>query len=85
MGCRGARVLGFIVEEGLPDLLSLEIGARDDRSGSPWGFWGRDYQQRLAANGTRLLTPQRRRTAANLGRERGLAATRLVIESASPT
>src|SRR5579884_1559590 len=29
------------------------------------GFWGRDYAQRLAANGTTLLTPDKTRTAAN--------------------
>src|SRR5262249_61906076 len=45
------------------------------------GFWGRDYAARLAANGTTLLTPNKTRTAANLGRERALASTRLVIES----
>ncbi len=45
------------------------------------GFWGRDYEARLAANGTNLLTPAKTRTAANLGRERALASTRLVIES----
>jgi Transposase DDE domain len=45
------------------------------------GFWGRDYQARLAANSTTLLTPDRTRTAANLHRERALASTRLVIES----
>jgi len=45
------------------------------------GFWGRDYQARLAADGTTLLTPDRTRTAANLARERTLASTRLVIES----
>ena len=45
------------------------------------GFWGRDYQARLAADGTTLLTPDKTRTAANLGRERALASTRLVIES----
>jgi IS5 family transposase len=45
------------------------------------GFWGREYQTRLAANGTTLLTPDKTRTAANIGRERALAATRLVIES----
>jgi hypothetical protein len=45
------------------------------------GFWGRDYQARLAADGTALLTPDKTRTAANLGRERALASTRLVIES----
>jgi Transposase DDE domain len=45
------------------------------------GFWGRDYKARLAADGTALLTPDKRRTAANRGRERALASTRLVIES----
>jgi len=45
------------------------------------GFWGRDYARRLAAAGTTLLTPDKTRTAANLGRERALASTRLVIES----
>jgi IS5 family transposase len=45
------------------------------------GFWGRNYQARLAADGTTLLTPDKTRTAANLGRERALASTRLVIES----
>jgi Transposase DDE domain len=45
------------------------------------GFWGRDYARRLAASGTRLLTPAKTRTAANLGHERALASTRLVIES----
>jgi hypothetical protein len=45
------------------------------------GFWGRDYTARLAASGTTLLTPDKTRTAANLGRERALASTRLVIES----
>lgn len=45
------------------------------------GFWGRDYAARLAATGTRLLTPDRTRTAANERREHQLAATRLVIES----
>jgi hypothetical protein len=45
------------------------------------GFWGRDYAERLAASGTTLLTPNKTRTASNLGRERALASTRLVIES----
>jgi IS5 family transposase len=45
------------------------------------GFWGRDYSARLAADGTSLLTPNKQRTAANLGREQALASTRLVIES----
>src|SRR3954471_1155095 len=45
------------------------------------GFWGRDFAAQLAATGTTLLTPDKTRTAANLGRERALASTRLVIES----
>ena len=45
------------------------------------GLWGRDYEKRLAADGTTLLTPATTRTSANLGRERALASTRLVIES----
>jgi hypothetical protein len=64
--------------EPLADLLTgtpSEIVAADK------GFWGRDYARRLAATGTTLLTPEKTRTAANLGRERTLASTRLVIES----
>src|SRR6266566_5844986 len=45
------------------------------------GLWGRAYRERLAADGTSLLTPDKTRTAANLGRERALASSRLVIES----
>jgi hypothetical protein len=45
------------------------------------GLWGRGYHTRLAADGITLLTPDRTRTTANLGRERALASTRLVIES----
>ena len=45
------------------------------------GLWGRAYAQRLAADGITLLTPDKTRTAANIGRERALASTRLVIES----
>lgn len=45
------------------------------------GLWGRGYRERLAADGTILLTPDKARTDANAGRERALASTRLVIES----
>jgi len=45
------------------------------------GLWGRAFQTRLAADGIVLLTPDKTRTAANSGRERALASTRLVIES----
>src|SRR6266545_285350 len=39
------------------------------------GLWGRAYRERLAAGGTVLLTPDKTRTAANIGRERALAST----------
>ena len=45
------------------------------------GLWGSAYQARLAASGTRLLTPDRTRTSGNIGREHALASLRLVIES----
>ena len=45
------------------------------------GLWGRDYRARLAADGIRCSPPTKTRTAANIGRERALASTRLVIES----
>jgi len=45
------------------------------------GFWGREYAHRLAASGTRLLTPDRTRTDENELYEHALASTRLVIES----
>lgn len=45
------------------------------------GLWGRAYRDRLDADGVTLLTPDRRRTAANIDRERALASFRLVIES----
>jgi hypothetical protein len=64
--------------EPLADLLSgtpAEVVIADK------GFWGRGYRDRLAADGTLLLTPDKSRTADNLGRERALASTRLVIES----
>lgn len=45
------------------------------------GFWGRGYRERLAADSVTLLTPDKTRTDTNVGRERALASTRLVIES----
>ena len=64
--------------EPLADLLS---GTPSEIVIADKGFWGRDYATRLAADGTTLLTPNKTRSAANLGRERALASTRLVIES----
>jgi len=45
------------------------------------GFWGERYHKRLEAEGVTLLTPAKTRTQENIGRERALASTRLVIES----
>jgi len=64
--------------EPLADLLS---GTPSETVIADKGFWGRAYAARLATTGTTLLTPSKARTAANLGRERALASTRLVIES----
>src|SRR5881397_1726765 len=64
--------------EPLADLLtgtSAEVVVADK------ALWGRAYEARPAADEIRLLTPDRTRTAANLGRERALASSRLVIES----
>lgn len=64
--------------EPLADLLSgtpAEVVMADK------GFWGESYSTRLAADGVRLLTPDKTRTSANLAFERALASTRLVIES----
>jgi hypothetical protein len=91
----GVRLILLTDERGLP--LSYTIVPASEKEYEPLadlltgtpaevviadkGLWGRAYQARLAANGTRLLTPDRTRTAANLDRERGLASLRLVIES----
>jgi IS5 family transposase len=64
--------------EPLADLLT---GTPADVVIADKGFWGRGYSERLAADGISLLTPNKTRTAANAGRERALASTRLVIES----
>lgn len=64
--------------EPLADLLSgvpAEVVIADK------GFWGQSYNERVLAQGVKLLTPAKTRTAENLGRERALASTRLVIES----
>jgi len=46
------------------------------------GLWGREYAEVLRLQGTLIRTPDRVRTADNLDRERRLASTRLVVESA---
>ena len=45
------------------------------------GLWGREYAETLRLQGITIRTPERVRTPANSGRERGLAGMRLVIES----
>lgn len=91
----GVRLVLLTDERGLP--LGYTLVAANEKESEPLadlltgtaatvviadkGFWGRDYARRLAADGTTLLTPEKTRTAANLGRERALASTRLVIES----
>jgi Transposase DDE domain len=45
------------------------------------GLWGAQYAETLALQQVAILTPDRRRTADNLAREKRLASLRLVIES----
>jgi hypothetical protein len=45
------------------------------------GLWGRQYAETLALQDVTILTPERRRDASNLAREKRLAGLRLVIES----
>jgi hypothetical protein len=45
------------------------------------GLWGRAYNERMACHEVELLTPTRKRTAANHSREHALASARMVIES----
>ena len=71
-------LVGLISARALADFL---IGTPSEVVIADKGFWDRGYRERLASNGTVLLTPNTTRTAANLGRERALASTRLVIES----
>ena len=91
----GVRLVLLTGERGLPlGYTIVPAGAKEDEpladllTGTPAevviadkGLWGRSYQARLAADNVHLLTPERVRTAANVGRERALASTRLVIES----
>src|SRR5215218_5901035 len=68
-------------EKGYEPLADLLTGTPAEVVIADKGLWGRGYQARLAAADVRLLTPNRTRTAANIGRERALASLRLVIES----
>jgi IS5 family transposase len=91
----GVRVVLLTDERGLPlgytivpanekeyePLADLLTGTAAEVVIADKGLWGRAYSERLAADHVRLLTPDRTRTASNLGRERALASTRLVIES----
>jgi Transposase DDE domain len=64
--------------EPLADLLT---GTPSDIVIADKGLWGRDYRDRLAASGVKLLTPAKERTASTEPRERRLASIRLAIES----
>ena len=77
--------LGYTVvpanEKEYEPLADLVTGTNAEVVIADKGLWGRDYQARLTATGTNLLTPDRTRTADNIGREGALASLRLVIES----
>jgi Transposase DDE domain len=77
--------LGYTVvpanEKEYEPLADLLTGTPSELVIADKGLWGRAYRERLAADGIRLLTPDKRRSAANAGRERALASSRLVIES----
>jgi Transposase DDE domain len=91
----GARLVLLTDERGLPlgytlvpanekeyePLADLLTGTPAEVVIADKGLWGRSYQTRLASTNTQLLTPDRTRTATNIGRERALASVRLVIES----
>jgi IS5 family transposase len=91
----GVRLILLTDERGLPLGYTIVPANEHERepladllSGTPAavvvadkGFWGESFRQRLEADGVHLLTPDRARTALNLGFERALASTRLVIES----
>jgi hypothetical protein len=91
----GVRLVLLTDERGLPlgytvvpanekeyePLADLLTGTQAEIVIADKGLWGRAYQARLAADEVRLLTPDRKRTAANSASERALASTRLVIES----
>jgi hypothetical protein len=91
----GVRLILLTDERGLPLSYTIVPANEKERepladllSGTPAevvvadkGFWGESFKNRLLADGVRLLTPDKTRTAANLGFERALASTRLVIES----
>ena len=62
-------------------LADLSTGTPSEIVIADKGFWGRGYSERLASRRHRPAHPDKTRTAANLGRERALASTRLVIES----
>jgi len=91
----GVRLVLLTDERGLPlgytlvpagdkeyePIADLLTGTPAERLIADKGLWGRGYQLRLAAGGTDLLTPAKKRTAANETNERRLASTRLTIES----
>ena len=59
----------------------LDLVEPDETVIADKGLWGRVYNQTMECIEVRLLTPSRKRTAANAAREHALASARLVIES----
>ncbi len=59
----------------------LELVDSDETVIADKGLWGRAYNERMRCVEVLLLTPARKRTAANRDRERTLAGLRLTIES----
>jgi hypothetical protein len=81
----GGLPLGYTIvpanEHEYEPLADLLTGTRADVVLADKGLRGHSYADRLAAEGTLLLTPNTSRTTTNLAREHALASTRLVIES----
>lgn len=59
----------------------LALGDRSELLVCDKGLWGRQYAETQRLEGICIRTPDRRRTADNTERERGLARMRLVVES----
>lgn len=59
----------------------LALGDSSETVIADKGLWGRKYAETLRLEGITIRTPERRRTADNAERERGLARMRLVVES----
>lgn len=91
----GLRLVLLVDRKGLPcgytlvpanekeyaSVRELALGDGSDILVADKGLWGRQYAETLRLEGILIRTPARRGAVADPGRERGLAAIRLVIES----